>query len=228
MWPSFDDAIDTVGEWYHITGRKVFGMRCCDFLSAHKYLEFTLVVVLLPPYLATFYTMAAMSWLYDQSYETVYEIEEPRRELLTRGEIAKRVAKREERDAVKTLPVARPRALTLRSNHGNLGFENHQEDTTRKTKGLRQSTIDQLGYCDLWRLPFEVRELIWKYTVGGNHIHIVKVKGRLGSVYCPAEDPTDPLRRDLCTKMGKQGLYEKSAWPRDLRPLALLVSCRQV
>lgn len=229
------DAEDILRKWYSTTVVRVFGMRyysmrdrVYEVFAAHNYLGLIFTLVLKPPYLAICWMLALTDWLYDQFHETVYEIEEPRRELLTEEEIAKRAAKRRERGAAKALPLVRPRALTLLSRGGTIDFENLKVGSGKGKKQPKQSTIDRLGYCDFWRLPFEVRELIWKYTIGGNHVHIVKWRGRLGSVYCPAEHPTDPIRRDLCTRMGKQGVYEKSAWPRDTRPLALLVSCRQM
>lgn len=99
----------------------------------------------------------------------------------------------------------------------------------RRQKNVAQKTIDQQGICRLWKLPPEIRALIWMHAIGGGHVHIVKRKLRLGNLYCPASDPTDPVHRDLCSaKKDPNGFHTLTAWPLDRRPLSLLVTCRQM
>lgn len=182
-------------------------------------------------------------WVKKKFVWWVFERSRERRQAKEREKIAEA---KKWRNAVEPLPRVRPRALTLHSRvplpEKGLAAQDAsfsaQKKTGRKRREIpcaieprvvKQTTTDQLGNCDLWKLPYEVREEIWKYAVGGHHIHIVRRKGRLGNVYCPAEEPLDPLRRDLCIlKRDEQGYYRPTAWPKDARPLALMLSCRQM
>jgi hypothetical protein len=167
---------------------------------------------------------------------------------LSNEEIRERMRERRERYAVRQLPPTRPRRLTLgekpeemrdefEAEQGTMNDEGASTQRDKKyehsyaglpTTGVEQRTVDQLGKSPLWRFPPEVREKIWEYTVGGHHIHIVRRRGRLGNVYCPLPDPTDPARRDICLDTrDKKGFYKPTAWPIDMRPLSLLLSCRQ-
>lgn len=167
------------------------------------------------------------------------------RHLLTDQEIARRREQRIVRNSVKRLPRMRPRALTL--SREDVVPVNVSVDGTMPllvspvpltfnhghVPGIQvpRVLVDQLGHCTLWKLPLEVREVIWKYAVGNNDIHIVPRKGRLGNVYCPrgSGDNCDWERRDLCTyKRDKENFWLPTAWPRDARPLALLMTCRQM
>ncbi|CAI6325313.1 unnamed protein product [Periconia digitata] len=105
-----------------------------------------------------------------------------------------------------------------------------KKDGTSQKPPIHQTTIDQMKTCQLWRLPPEIRALIWMFVVGGGHVHIVRTQKRLVGVYCPAKDPTDPLHKDLCvSKMDKYDYYhDPSPWPMDRRPLSLLLTCRQI
>jgi hypothetical protein len=173
------------------------------------------------------------------------------RNLMKPDEIARRRKEREARYAVREFPRQRKRRLTMGERkvairddvepapQKQIVMTSEGTGTRTKKKAKRgyagmatvvqQRTVDQLGKSHLWRFPFEVREKIWQYAVGGHHIHIVRRRGRLGNVYCPADDPTDPMRRDLCLDTrDEHGFYKPTAWPRDVRPLSLLLSCRQV
>ncbi|KAF2465612.1 uncharacterized protein BDR25DRAFT_85496 [Lindgomyces ingoldianus] len=172
---------------------------------------------------------------------------QPPRDLLKPKEVLERGYRRKLRDGVKPLKLNRRRALTLVSGEpetksstsgcSSTPMEGQQEKKWNKKpdallrteKALPQSTIDQLGTCEFYKLPFEIRELIWKYAVGGHFIHITRKKGRLSNVYCPAKDPTNPDRRDICLlSRDHHGFYVPTRWPRDMRPLALIMTCRQI
>jgi hypothetical protein len=172
---------------------------------------------------------------------------QPSRDLLRPTDIEMRIEERRLRDAVRTLPTLRHRALTLRhSITENMTIpsvskieEVAPEEKTLNKEGKKkidvqsgdskQVTKDQLGTSIFYRLPFEVREIIWAYAVGRHHIHIVKRRGRLGNVYCPADDPTDVKRRDVCLHSRDwNGFYRPTAWPVDVRPLSIIGSCRQM
>jgi len=173
------------------------------------------------------------------------------RNLLTPEELSSRKRARAARDAVREFPRKRNRRLTMGERRVAIRDEleaapeswplftagGHMRRTLMNSKRVyggkatvfEQLTADQLGKSHFWRFPFEVREKIWRYAVGGHHIHIVRRRGRLGNVYCPADDPTDPLRRDLCLETrDEHGFHRPTAWPQDIRPLSLLLSCRQM
>ena len=154
--------------------------------------------------------------------------------------------RRQANNAVRPLSSVRPRTLTiLSSNVGNgpdvVNQEEGRLESTTKTRSnmqnrhtfarqsIHQTTIDQFGVCTLYRLPFEIRQMIWQYSIGRNHIHIVRRRRRLGHVVCPASDPTDPNRRDLCSlTLDPERFYVPTAWPLDSRLLSLIRSCRQM
>lgn len=205
--------------------------RISDYLRAHTHVETVVLVLGLLPLALLLYIMGAFVVVVEECVEVLARLRwwwsQPRRHLLKAEEIRKRRETRVlGRDEVKALPKTRPRALTLRSDGISPAFE--QQPGSRVQNRVRQRTVDQLQACSLWRFPFEVREVIFKYAVGGNHVHIVKGRGRWGSVYCPAKDPIDPAHRDFCVRRDDDGYYAKSAWPKDMKPLALLVSCRQM
>ncbi|KAF2812495.1 uncharacterized protein BDZ99DRAFT_569164 [Mytilinidion resinicola] len=98
-----------------------------------------------------------------------------------------------------------------------------------KSKFRNESvTIDQLEKSGLWKLPFELRTTIWKYALGGNYIHILKKRGRLGHAYCPAEHPEEFARVDKCSYPLKDGFSVSTAFPFRTKPLGLISSCRQI
>ncbi|KAF1957031.1 hypothetical protein CC80DRAFT_504127 [Byssothecium circinans] len=230
-----------------------YGVKCQwrDFKKAarnwfkrHPLIKKMSVLIIIPPCFILYYTSVAIFWVYE-SLEQGWR--EPKRWLLKEEEIRRRKEQREKRDSIKILPTRRPRALSLAAGGTRVecGVEIPVEMSVRsvaeESKGKRreenvvvkkveeQRIVDQLGTCQLWKLPFEVRQQVWKYAVGGNHIHIMRRKGRLGNVYCSADDPTDPIRRDLClSTRDENGCYIPTAWPRDTYPLALLSICRQI
>ncbi|KAF1969540.1 hypothetical protein BU23DRAFT_601496 [Bimuria novae-zelandiae CBS 107.79] len=233
MWQRASDSGSVIHSWYcSVMAWLLCGQwprirrHISDFCSKHPIVEIALHLLILPPVLVLFYAAAAVDWIFEACQ--VVPANEPGVDLLKEHEIRRRVKKRGIRDSVKELPLVRHRALTLRSGQVDCDDGLKEKVPDRGGKRVDQRTVDQLGTCALWRFPLEVRECIWKYVVSGNHIHIVKRRGRLGNVYCSAQDPTDPVHRDFCARSDEQGFYVPSAWPRDRRPLALLVSCRQI
>ncbi|KAF2449622.1 hypothetical protein P171DRAFT_440108 [Karstenula rhodostoma CBS 690.94] len=192
----------------------------------HRYwaVEVVAIILALLSFFPVFYILGVFVVAGEEFVEAIgklrWRLSQPRRHLLSETEVAKRRETKLKRDEVKALPKMRPRALTLRSDDGTPALKD--ELRTHDRSRVKQNTVDQLGACDLWRFPFEVRETIWKYAVGGNHVHIVKRRQRWGSVYCPAKDPTDPVHRDFCTRRDEDGYHVMSAWPTDTKPLALL------
>ncbi|KAF2021074.1 hypothetical protein BU24DRAFT_14337 [Aaosphaeria arxii CBS 175.79] len=161
----------------------------------------------------------------------------PSRQLLEPQEIESRRAKREARYRARPLPRFRERAMTLDSNGGlslvAAPVTGRKEGETRRVvhslASVRQTTTDQLGVCDLYIFPYEIREMIWQYALGGHHIHIVKRKGKLGSIYCPANGALDLDHTDLCClSRDQRGYHTATGWPSHARPLSLLGSCRQI
>ncbi|KAJ4295176.1 hypothetical protein N0V90_007186 [Kalmusia sp. IMI 367209] len=211
--------------WWHLKA------RISNFFYEHRSVESAVLCIVGPPMVVVFFTLAAFIWAFEiceRRRRWFLEwidglLYEPPRELLDPEEEGRRIAARKERDRMKALPLVRPRSLTLRS-----GDAFREDVGAHDGRRVRQKTVDQLGACELWRFPFEVRELIWKNVIGGNHIHIMKKRGRLGSVYCPAKDPKDPAHRDFCIRRDEKGFYMPTAWPMDMRPLALLLTCRQI
>ena len=227
------------------------------WLKDHPILErfvYSLYLAVLLPFFVLVYTAAgiaiAIEWVANQIKLGVKRWRE--RHLLKPEEVARRKREREARYAVRDMPRKRKRRLTLGERKVAIRDElevepgvatvpdpgNYRVVGAKKKRKLvygctatetGQLTIDQLGKSHFWRFPFEIREMIWKYAVGGHHIHIVRRRGRLGNVYCPADDPTDPLWRHLCLETrDEHGFYKPTAWPVDVRPLSLLLSCRQM
>lgn len=152
------------------------------------------------------------------------------------AEITTRREKRRQRNAIIPLPKTRVRALTIGDPHLLVGEEKTRvikhvsKGKKSKERQLHQWTTDHLGVSRLWNLPFEIREQIWKYVgLCGHHVHIVRRKKRLASVYCPAKDPTSPSRRDLCLlTRDRDGFHKRTAWPPHPGPMSLLLTCRQM
>lgn len=165
---------------------------------------------------------------------------QPPRELLSPKQIIERTNKRNERDSIKTLPARRARRLTIGSIAEKKREECAPEKRPKKNRwrrhqpsaplvSIEQSTINQVGFCDFYKLPYEIREVIWQYAIGDHHIHIVRRKGRLGNIYCPSTDPLDIDRRDICCEpRDKKGMYRATAWPMRIQPMSLIGSCRQI
>ncbi|KAL5387842.1 hypothetical protein DPSP01_003240 [Paraphaeosphaeria sporulosa] len=222
--------LDSAIKWAFDAHWRNFKNFIHDVVNKHFAIELVVFFVVLPPLALLLYTVGVVVVAWEEVVVAAKLVRrwasEPRRHLLSEKTIAKRRQMKARRDEVKALPKMRPRALTLHSDGGSPVFE--EELHTLGRSRVKQKTVDQLGTCDLWKIPFEVREAIFRYAVGGNHVHIVKRRQRWGSVYCPAKDPTDPVHRDFCTRRDKDGYHVMSAWPKDTRPLALLVSCRQI
>ena len=70
------------------------------------------------------------------------------------------------------LPTQRPRALTLTSQI---------EDTVKSAP--RQTALDQSSSL-FFKLPPELRDMIYVYAIGGNRLHIRRQFGRLAHVKC--------------------------------------------
>ncbi|OCK84925.1 hypothetical protein K432DRAFT_439645 [Lepidopterella palustris CBS 459.81] len=149
-------------------------------------------------------------------------------QLLTDEEKEALYLKRREASRPKALPKTRLRALTLPLPV----FVPDPEPPMRASKReklVQQVTIDQLESCTLFKLPLELRTIIWTYTLGGNHIHILKKRRRLGNTYCPSEDAEQVGRRDMCVlSKDERGFCRSTAYPEKAWPLALISSCRQI
>jgi hypothetical protein len=223
-------VVDSAMNWAFGSYWQKFESWISGVCSTHPNVEIVLFLLVILPLLMQCYLVGVFVVAWEEGVWAMEKLRrwwsQPGRTLLREREIAKRKKMRLVRDEVEALPKMRPRALTLRSDGRSPAFK--EESRSHDGSHVRQRTVDQLEACELWRFPFEVREQIWKYAVGGNHVHIVKRRQRWGSVYCPAKDPTDPVHRDLCTRRDEDGYHVTSAWPRDMRPLALLVSCRQM
>ena len=59
---------------------------------------------------------------------------------------------------------------------------------TKSEKKIIQKTMDQY-HSPIFKLPFEIREMIWKYVLGIGTIHITHLQNRLGHASCTY--PTD-------------------------------------
>lgn len=223
-------GMDAALEWVFRSYWREPKSACKAYLDRHENVEIALVLLLFVPVFAFLYVagvfVVAGEEVVSGVSRAMWWLRQPRRRLLTKEERNERWQRKKERDEGEALPKMRPRALTLMADDCSAIFK--EESRSHGRSRVKQRTVDQLASCEFWKLPFEVREVIWKYAVGGNHVHVVKGRGRWTSVYCPAKDPTDPVHRDFCVRRDDAGFYVKSAWPRDMRPLALLVSCRQM
>ena len=73
---------------------------------------------------------------------------------------------------------------------------------SRLRRVQRSVRADQSASLLLSKLPWELREMIWKQVVGGRYIHLglcrsEAYRGRLGYILCQSTDPCDWPR---CTK----------------------------
>lgn len=225
---------------------KSFKEKVGDWGERHEELLTILWDILVSPVVLVLYILIYVaprfSWL-----RTKYDnITQQPIKILRWQERKERAERRKRRYAGEPLPKIRPRTLTL----GSPGLESKDNPVVAKPQRapkrvrrrmwdrrsvnarpsiLGRFTVDQLGKCEFYKLPFEIRELVWKYIIGYHHIHIVKRKGKLGNIYCPVEDPIDPDRRDVCLlSRDMDGFYRPTAWPMDIRPLSLIASCRQM
>jgi hypothetical protein len=97
---------------------------------------------------------------------------------------------------------------------------------------LVQETWDQKQSI-LFTLPFELREIIWRFALGGRIIHLQNIDGRLGKVKCI--EPTGEIW-DLgdhhcwyrgCTNIGARLSYERCP-AYSGRYLGLLMTCHRM
>lgn len=95
----------------------------------------------------------------------------------------------------KPLPTNRPRALTspLDDDAQNQTDRAQKHILSRiikkKQAQLHQWTSTQKDSLLITRLPYEVRRLIWRYLLCGQHLHLVRAPKRLLAIRCDEEEP---------------------------------------
>lgn len=124
--------------------------------------------------------------------------------------------------APRPLPVRPPsRALTLR-------HERDRIDGDSPTRGPSGKVLDQSA-SRLMRLPFELRQMIYRAAVGDTTMHMVLKQNRLGYIRCQAaNDRNCPIDYDLCHVWSVFANLPAQPPPTDNDILPLLLSCRQM
>ncbi|KAF2493187.1 hypothetical protein BU16DRAFT_563365 [Lophium mytilinum] len=159
----------------------------------------------------------------EEDQETGDSAGKPRRQS-TIDSIIRRARRQSTADSVKGKPQRESTMDSFRSKPRRQSTIDSLKSKSRK----EPVTVDQLGKSGLWKLPFELRTTIWKYALGGNYIHILKKRGRLGHAYCPAKHPEVFPRVDRCSYPMKDGFSVTTAFPFRQKPLGLISTCRQI
>ena len=121
------------------------------------------------------------------------------------------------------LPKSRARSLTLRLSPPAAHGKAKKKDVTA------QRTIDQLESSILYRLPLEIRIMVWEHALGGNHVHITRKRKRLGHAICPNPNLAIEGGKELCTATRDgYGFWRATEYPKKMSPLSLLKTCRQM
>jgi hypothetical protein len=139
--------------------------------------------------------------------------------------IKKKARRQSTVDSVKQAPTRQPTLESLENKPRRASTVDKLKSKFRKEEPI---VVDQLDKSILWKLPLELRTTIWKYALGGNYIHILKKKGRLGHAYCPAEHPEEFERMDKCSYPKDHGYSVSTVFPVRTKPLGLISSCRQM
>lgn len=102
---------------------------------------------------------------------------------------------------VSPLPKKRPRTLTLPlddSTQPDRRFQDIFRSLVERISSVPQRTSSQEKSPLLARLPTEIRWLVWKFLLCGQHLHIVRAKKRLLAIRCEEESRLEP-NLDTCT-----------------------------
>ena len=107
------------------------------------------------------------------------------------AEDLKQTQKDRRRNAPKPLGKTRSRQLSLplpeAASKGNSWY------SFRKA----QMTHDQLQ-SSLFKLPSEIRQIIWKHSLGGHLLHMVRLPGRLLAIKCSSDAQEESTRSHKC------------------------------
>jgi hypothetical protein len=110
---------------------------------------------------------------------------------------------------------APPRPLKLRKRSHSLSLP---------TAGKAIKTVFQANSEILTKLPFEIRQLIWKECLGGMTLHLKIENRRLRSQCC-----TEDMKPDTCWEFfGLRVKDRESKRPTKRQLLSILLTCRQV
>lgn len=89
-----------------------------------------------------------------------------------------------------TLPLEQPVDIrTATTTSQKRLFRKPLEETTHTT--VQQQSLDQTQCTLFQRLPLELRQHIYRHTLGYQDLHIVDLDGRLGAVVCTVPDEDD-------------------------------------
>jgi hypothetical protein len=95
---------------------------------------------------------------------------------------------------------------------------------SQSTAGKAEKTVFQVNSELLTKLPFELRQLIWKECLGGMTLHLKIANRRLRSQCC-----TENVLPDTCWEFfGLQVKDKESKRPNKRQLLSILLTCRQV
>lgn len=171
-----------------------------------------LVPIASPALLREHLRWSLQSW---QNNRTEYAIEYRKR----KAEIERKEAlfrTRRNGDKPRSLPVTRPRRLTL--SHDELKGKS-EENHVHLTSEIGQHPAIQSQCLLLTKLPVDIRSRIWKLVVGGNVVEIFRGHGRLLH-YIQDAETAEPeygsAMPDFYPKTSKKNI------------LALLKTCRQM
>ena len=110
-------------------------------------------------------------------------------------------------------------------------FTHKERQIKLETPALGQQTSDQ-SQSILFTLPFELRELMWKFVLGLRMIHLQHLDGRLGFVKC-TDDTGEPwtVGNHGCWYHGHANIgvrlpYEQCS--SHSHQLGILMTCRQM
>jgi len=111
--------------------------------------------------------------------------------------------------------TAPPRPLKLRKRSHSISMP---------TAGKAEKTVFQANSELLTKLPFEIRQLIWKECLGGMTLHL-KIENRHLRSQCCTED----LQPDTCWEFFGLQVKDRESKPSTKRQLlSILLACRQV
>ena len=132
------------------------------------------------------------------------------------------------------LPKTRLRTLTLefedhldRSNHNN----NNNGNTIFCPGGTAAVAESQLPASPFFRLPLEVRRIIYMHVLGGQRLHILRKFKRLGFLRCRALGPDECPTRECLGSVDGEGVWTGGFTGKERTEggvLDLLLVCRRM
>lgn len=199
--------------------------RCSHAQIIFEGMVFTLLKILLLPLLLAYVSPLYVKQLYEKARD--YETRETRR-----NKVEERI---EQARAKKTPRILLPRIgdelfLTIgKTDDGEIvQRENGKAKGKSKGKFKRRMITDTQTNCILFRLPTEVRRLVWTEAVGGYLLHMryVEAYKRMAFTRCKHEFGDVICDTERCIELMKQ-TGAKDKWG-NIELLSLLQTCRRM